>query len=253
MINRPLSGDARWDYWSQAVRAVREDPKGWGGGTFKFLSVHYRLPGENVSSFAHNQYLQMVVEGGVLAGLIYMALVVSGLAAAHLGAKKMADPLVTSLVAGAMGSALAAAADFDWQFPSIFLLFWLILGMTGKTQGSRKWTAAGGILMLLIGLYGGWVLFFNFGIGFLSGRLEKIYILGHPQLQNKVIEFSGKKLSAEEFGLFLKRNVEFFQYDNAIMEKVLRWQESYDTPERQAVTAAMILDNDPNSSILLTY
>lgn len=248
MINRPLSGDARWDYWSQAVRAVREDPKGWGGGTFKFLSVHYRLPGENVSSFAHNQYLQMVVEGGVLAGLIYMALVVSGLAAAHLGAKRMADPLVTSLVAGAMGSGLAAAGDFDWQFPSIFLLFWLILGMTGKAQGSRKWTVAGGILMLLIGLYGAGVLFFNFGIGFLSGRLEKIYILGHPQLQNKVIELSGKKLPAEEFGLFLKRNVKFFQYDNRMMEKVLSWQEKYDTPESRAQTAAMMLDNDPQAA-----
>lgn len=245
MINRPLSGDARWDYWSQAVRAVREDPKGWGGGTFKFLSLHYREPHENVSSFVHNQYLQMLAEGGILGGLIYLALVISGLAAAHQGAKRMADPLVTSLVAGAMGSALAAAGDFDWQFPSIFLLFWLILGMTGKAQGSRKWTVPAGILMLLTGLYGAGVLFFNFGIGFLAGRLEKIYILGHPQLQKKVIELSGKELSAEEFGLFLKRNVKYFQYDNSMLEKVLSWQEKYDTPESRAQTAAMMLDNDP--------
>jgi hypothetical protein len=38
-----------------------------------------------------------------------------------------------------------------------------------------------------------------------------------------------------------------------MMEKVLSWQEKYDTPESRAQTAAMMLDNDPNRSLPLTY
>ncbi len=245
MTNRPLAGDTRWDYWRQAARAAREDPRGWGGGTFRLLSAHFRRPQENASSFAHNQYLEMLAEGGFFGGVIYLALVISGLSAAHQGAKKTADPLASSLVAGAWGSALAAVFDFDWQFPSILLLFWLILGITGKSHDNRKLTITGEVLMILVGLYGAAVLFFNSGIGLVSGQPEKFYILGHPQLQKKVFEFSRKKLPSEEFGRFLKRNVKFFQYDNRMMEKVLTWQEEFDTPERAAQTAAAMAENEP--------
>lgn len=250
MINRPLSADARRDYWQQTFRAAAEDPWGWGSGTFKFLSLHFRQPSENTSSFAHNQYLQMLAEAGILGGGLYLGLVVSGLYAAHHGAKKLADPLVTSLVAGALASALTAALDFDWQFPSIFLLFWLILGLAGKNQPSRKWNPIAAGLILSVGLYGILILVSNLGVGVLARRWEGVYMASHPLLQEKAFELARRRLPLAEFKLFLKRNLKFFQYDNNMMAKVLLWQQSYDTPDNQIKTAAAMIENNPHDQKL---
>lgn len=70
---------ARWQIWKQAVKAVVDRPLGHGLGLYQYVSPRYAFPVEGeVSRFgkiaqtAHNEYLQIAVEIGVLALVIFL-------------------------------------------------------------------------------------------------------------------------------------------------------------------------------------
>ena len=67
----------------------------------------------------------------------------------------------------------------------------------------------------------------------------------HPELAENVLAIGLQRLPVDQIPEHINSNILFFRQDNRMLEKVLDWQEKYDTPERQAQTAVMILDNDP--------
>lgn len=256
VLIKPISADSRFSYWPQAARAVINDPLGYGLGTFSFQSLFFRHPGETTSGYVHNQYLQMFAETGIVGGILFLALVIIVLKQSHRAAET-GDQLTAALTAGLIASATTAILDFDWQFPSIFLLFWLIVGVAGAGEGNQqglKWPAA--VLFVISGFYGVVVLS---GLRLQSALIksrnqggEKVFSVSaatlsrlHPKLEEEVFETAKKKMPATEFDTFIKRQFPLYQYNNQMLVRLLQWQKSFGLNQEVLVTAAVMLDNDP--------
>lgn len=257
ILIKPLSADSRLSYWSQAVRAVAGDPFGYGVETFRFQSLFFRKPGEATSGYVHNQYLSMFTETGIIGGILFLWLVITALRQPHRRAAETGDKLTAALTAGLIASAAAAVLDFDWQFPSIFLLFWLIAGVAGAGgENQDRLKPATAVLFAIPAIY---------GIAVLSGlklqpTLMKNWKQGgektfsatagvmsrlHPKLTEEVFETAKREMPIAEFGAFVKRQFPLYQYDNLTLARILEWQKSFGLKQEVLVTAAVMLDNNP--------
>lgn len=258
ILIKPLSADSRFSYWAQAVRAVINDPLGYGLETFRFQSLFFRLPGETTSGYVHNQYLQVFSETGIIGGILFLTLVIMALKQSHRTATETGGQLATALTAGLIASATAAFLDFDWQFPSIFLLFWLIAGVASSEQENNqdrsKLPAAA--LFIISTIYGLTVLvglkiqptLINYwdrgGEKVFSGSAVVLSKL-HPRLEEEVLETAKKKMPTAEFETFIKWQFPLYQYDNWMLARVLQWQKKFGSKQDTLTTAAVMLDNDP--------
>jgi len=263
VLIKPLSADSRFDYWSQAARAIVNDPLGYGLETFRFQTLFFRRAGENISGYVHNQYLQMFAETGIIGGGLFLALVITALKQGHRAAAESGDRMTTALLAGLIGSAVAAIFDFDWQFPSIFLLFWLIAGIVGrdvKTEliENKQSTAWAPLIMLFFipAIYGGIVWaglaglpmttkFWGNGGKEFFGNTAGIFSSLHPKLEEEIFETGKGKMAPADFSAFIKRQFPLYQYDNQMLAGVLEWQKYFGSKQDVITTAAVILDNDP--------
>ena len=68
----------------------------------------FRLEGEQISAYVHNQYLQAWVEMGIVGALIYILLIVLVLRQAHRAAKADVSGWSAGIFAGISASAVAA-------------------------------------------------------------------------------------------------------------------------------------------------
>lgn len=135
---------SRIEYWRQAVLAFKARPLlGWGLDNFRYLSKKYQKWPSSWSWYAHNHFLQMFVETGAFGGLSFLILI--GLILKCIlknifvfiskGMKKQrVNPLEIALGIGVLTSIIHSLFDYDWQFPSVFLLFWVVGGYLNKFQ-----------------------------------------------------------------------------------------------------------------------
>ncbi len=110
-------GSGRLDIWTIALRVIHDHPfVGVGFGQFPQVSSHYVLqPGalEYVSLIVekqivvHSLYLQLLVEGGVVSLLLFLAIVGSSLAASWLAARRFDEQGDEEMSAMARASILA--------------------------------------------------------------------------------------------------------------------------------------------------
>ncbi len=204
----------------------------------------------------------MFAETGIIGGGLFLALVILALKQGHRAAGETGDQLTTVLLAGLIGSAAAAIFDFDWQFPSVFLLFWLIAGVTHARQevnfpeeNQANYLLAA-ILFSVPAIYGLLVL----SAASLQPAITKYWDRGgdkvfslsasglsksHPQLEEGVFETAKRKMAPAEFGAFIKRQFPQYQYNNLMLARVLSWQKYFGSKQDVITTAAVILDNDP--------
>lgn len=89
-LGSPMQGDesirGRWLYVEFSQESVQRNPMGVGAGAFPIafrdsrFNQEYRYynldPGQEQGRSAHNMYLEVLVEGGVLGGLLFIAMVV---------------------------------------------------------------------------------------------------------------------------------------------------------------------------------
>lgn len=125
---RSAKNEHRLDYFNQAVDGFIQHPiLGTGLDTFSYVSLQYRKgTSDDFSLYTHNHYLQLLVEIGGIGGLIFMCLILSILknvrrTIQHGNAPSFYSAVSISLFASAFNSLI----DFDWQFLSVFLLFWI--------------------------------------------------------------------------------------------------------------------------------
>jgi len=119
---------ARMAVWNGAVNMIKDYPLlGTGPGTFSTVYTQYQPPGMYRRYFmAHNDYLQMVSEAGILliAIMIWMTIVLY-----KKGFKKLKNPsrLVRGITLGAMSGITAILVhsiyDFNLHIPANALLF----------------------------------------------------------------------------------------------------------------------------------
>lgn len=118
----------RIDYWQQAWDGFLSKPLfGYGIGTYSLVAIRFQRQESNWSSYAHNFYLQLLAEGGILAFLSFLGLLFFVFQKAWLIIKTKKDPFVLGALGAILASSLHSLLDYDWHFPAIFLTFWLIV------------------------------------------------------------------------------------------------------------------------------
>ena len=133
--SKVLSLNGRLDIWQGAIQMVREKPfLGVGIGDFDKGFYRYRPAGfDSRAVYAHNEYLHMATEMGILAPLLIIFLFI---AIIFIGLRKSDDFVVAGCCCGVLSLSLHAWVDFNFHIPANMLLFtvWLACIMSWNRQ-----------------------------------------------------------------------------------------------------------------------
>ncbi len=125
----------RWAMWRSAVFMIHDRPFfGHGINTFMANYLRYWVGGERMPRYAHNCYLQLAAETG-LVGLGAFLAVLGGLTAQWVHAYKKQRDLIQrrlslGLAAGLCAFAIHAAVDTNFYSLRQAALFWIFAGLT---------------------------------------------------------------------------------------------------------------------------
>jgi O-antigen ligase len=150
--------ESRLPIWSRVLPAVTQFPVcGTGYGTFAQVEPLYRTTAQEagfVFDHAHNDYLEVLIEGGVpglALSLLALGLVFHlGLRAVRLHLGRSAGALALGAVAGLATLAVHSVGDFGAHIPAIALLATVVcaqlcgLGSPGAEPATRPATPEGG-------------------------------------------------------------------------------------------------------------
>jgi len=141
LLNRALlSLKVRLDYWQAAFGMIRDFTwHGTGPGTFGSIYASYKLPGVEETRMAHNNFLQMMSELGVITGTFFAMI---WLVPVYHGVRRifrMPDGENNTkkwVMCGAFLSCIAfishGLVDFDLYEPAVALNAWVCLGLFMK-------------------------------------------------------------------------------------------------------------------------
>jgi O-antigen ligase len=115
---KPLGSESRVYYWNQALGAIFNYPFfGYGPGTFGLISSKYALIPSQWSGFAHNSYLQITAELGIIGGVLFLLKKVILVASILAVARNKKDQLfIASIAIGLISLFSNNLFDFDWNF-----------------------------------------------------------------------------------------------------------------------------------------
>ncbi len=113
--------DGRWEYWRQAVEAIKERPLfGSGPGTFYLESKRLQVAPNSYSWFAHSFPLETMVEVGLVGTILLSLVLVMSLQRAR--ASPLFAPLCLTL--------LYSFFEFNLDYAVVWALAWAILGLS---------------------------------------------------------------------------------------------------------------------------
>jgi O-antigen ligase len=140
------SGSFRLDTWQDSLRLALASPwVGHGMGSFHdAFPRHKRGYGEERVEHAENDYLEMLVEGGLLGfGLTVLAVLLLGVRSWR-GVRETRDPLLRGIGVGALaglsGLALHSAVDFNLRIPSNAVLAAFLVSLAASLAPPRPST-----------------------------------------------------------------------------------------------------------------
>ena len=158
VLAREPFGDLRWDIWRASLRIAAEAPTlGVGLGTFADAIIAHRplgLPERLYVDYAHNDYLQLLAEAGVVGVLVLGWATVAWLTFVVGRWRDRQDVFVRGLVMGGLGAVVAvgfhSTVDFGLHMPANALLFVAVLALlpavvtlrahrTGLQVDLREW------------------------------------------------------------------------------------------------------------------
>ncbi len=132
----------RLDYWSTGLKMFVASPViGNGFNSFGLLSPKYRSPGAGEARSAHNNFLQILIETGVVGFVFFAGIWVVGLASArsfvraYLRGEKtdrLRETVFLSALIGISCFLIHSLADFDLYIPGIAMTVWLLLALMVK-------------------------------------------------------------------------------------------------------------------------
>jgi len=145
-LSTDFAFDRRIATWKFTGLMIKDRPLlGAGIGTFKYNTLRYQAKffnqGENrslyphgVAAKAHNEYLQLWAELGVIGLGMFLWLIISYFNYGFKTLRKINNNYRQGIIIGLMGSIVAFLVDaifwFPMHQPANIVLFWLILGLT---------------------------------------------------------------------------------------------------------------------------
>lgn len=140
-ITNPELGEVslgtRLQIWRGTINLIRENPMiGSGIGTFIWAFNRYRPEGLNVqANFAHNDYLNMASEMGVLAPIImiwlFFIIIKTGIR------RSGSHPEILGCAIGVLSLSLHGLVDFNFHIPANMLLFSVYAGIIMNRSGEQ--------------------------------------------------------------------------------------------------------------------
>jgi O-antigen ligase len=124
----------RWDMWGRTLQIAKDFPiVGSGLGTFRYVYTRYERPGEWMSTDqAHNDYLQLVAEAGIVGALVLAWAVAAFLGRVVVPISRATTPFRWT-TAGCLSAVVAILVhtvfDFSLQIPAIALEFAVTVGL----------------------------------------------------------------------------------------------------------------------------
>jgi len=192
----------RLAYWRNSGALIRERPLlGAGPNMFvaRMTNALAPLRGEsphlyhgNIDPYAHNEWLQAIVELGLPAGLLYTALPIGVILIAMRSAAKSPRPLTASLIlalaAGLATIVVTELASITLRSPIMPVWYWTLAGLLAAVAGQSSDHAARPAVALLPNRFGAVLPALVAVLGFLVSGRDMVYAareLGggyHPRL-----------------------------------------------------------------------
>jgi len=140
--------------WKFSTLMIKDHPLlGSGIGTYKYNTLRYQAEffkqGQNRSLYphgfatkAHNEYLQLWAELGIVGLGIFIWLIICYFNCGIKFLKKIKDDYKQGIIIGLMGAVVAVLVDgifgFPLHLPATIILFWMALGLTVAFGESEK-------------------------------------------------------------------------------------------------------------------
>jgi O-antigen ligase len=133
----------RMEIWRAAVRMIKDKPL-FGHGLSTFMSIfprygkdYYYLK-EGIIPYAHNAYLQMAAESGIVGLASFLWLIAAFFINTIRSLKKMQDKFHHAVLAGISAGIIAtlvhSGVDTNLQSLQLSVLFWFMLGLNASLQ-----------------------------------------------------------------------------------------------------------------------
>jgi O-antigen ligase len=128
----------RLPVWESSVRIIDDYPVlGTGFGTFESAFVRYRPPGLDYRwDFAHNDWLQFFVEGGLVGGGAALAVLWMCLGPGRWASEGGRPALLFCGTSAIAGIAVQSLVDFGWRIPAVAVLTAFLIGATSNVIGN---------------------------------------------------------------------------------------------------------------------
>ena len=130
----------RFLFWKSAVKIIKDFPiTGVGLGNFGLMHHQYKSPQAIEAYFAHNSYLQVGAEMGVLGLLAWIWILIKSFKAGlnKLKVLRGKNYLIIALISASTAFLAHNFIDFDFFVPEVAFHWWAILGLL-NTFYSRK-------------------------------------------------------------------------------------------------------------------
>ena len=137
------SATGRQMIWRDTLAMIREHPVlGVGVGAYQTVFPMYgHSDGSTIVEFAHNDYLQALADGGIIAGALAVCFII-GVFRAFARGTRSRDPFNAALALGAGAGVFAILVhslfDFNLQLPSNALLFLVLAAIVVKTGAKSE-------------------------------------------------------------------------------------------------------------------
>ena len=117
---------------------------GIGNDSFKLVYPAYALSGIETAPHSHNLYLQITVELGIFGLIVFIALLfiwAQSCLTLHATEKRGTKLLGAALFCGLLAVLVQGMTDYIWYNYRVFLMFWLLLGLSAAVRKVLRYTA----------------------------------------------------------------------------------------------------------------
>jgi O-antigen ligase len=141
---KPIEGEFRLTYIKQAFIGLSLSPI-FGTGLDTFRQISFENKGKDsysMSSYTHNHYLEILSEAGLAGGGLFILLIFLILFIIYKNLFKNIEMTSRNgIYIGLIASSLQSFLDYNWQFYSVFLIYWIgIALLLNRKQGSYYFT-----------------------------------------------------------------------------------------------------------------